>query len=98
MLIVQRFDAVVGDATILYNRSLYVGFTQPYTQTGLVMMVKMERVRGKTWSFLHPFSAGLWAIAGAFFVTTAFLVWLMEHEDNDEFKGRVNEQVVTSLA
>ncbi|GLJ39324.1 hypothetical protein SUGI_0802600 [Cryptomeria japonica] len=94
----NRFDGVVGDATILWSRSLNVDFTQPYTQTGLVMMVPLERVRGRTWSFLHPFSAGLWAIAGAFFVFTAFLVWLMEHEDNNEFQGKVNEQIVTSLA
>ncbi|GLJ39328.1 hypothetical protein SUGI_0802650 [Cryptomeria japonica] len=93
----NRFDAVVGDATILWNRSLYVDFTPPYTQTGLVMMVPLKRVRGRTWTFLHPFTAGLWAIAGAFFVFTAFLVWLMEHEYNDDFQGGVTQQVVTSL-
>ncbi|XP_057825045.1 glutamate receptor 3.4-like [Cryptomeria japonica] len=93
----NRYDAVVGDATILWNRSLYVGFTQPYTQTGLVMMVPLKRVRVFTWSFLHPFTAALWATAGAFFVCTAFLVWLVEHKDNEEFQGGVTKQVVTSL-
>lgn len=88
---------MVADETILWNRSLYVEFTQPYTQTVLVMTVPLKIVRGRTWTFLHPFTAGLWFVAGVFFVCTAFLVWLMEHKDNDEFQGEVSQQVVTSL-
>ncbi|GLJ39326.1 hypothetical protein SUGI_0802620 [Cryptomeria japonica] len=86
---------VVVDTAILWNRSLYVDFTQPYTQMGLVMMVPLKRVRGRTWMFLHPFSAGLWAIAGAFFVFSVFLVWLMEHENNDELPSGVTQQEVS---
>ncbi|GLJ39316.1 hypothetical protein SUGI_0802470 [Cryptomeria japonica] len=43
------------------------------------------------------FTAALWATSGALFVFTAFLVWLMEHKDNEEFQGGVTKQVVTSL-
>ncbi|KAH9320747.1 hypothetical protein KI387_015386, partial [Taxus chinensis] len=93
----KRFDAVVGDSTILWNRSMYVGFSQPYSQTGLVMMVPITKVRGKTRIFLRPFTAGLWAVSGAFFLFTAFLVWLMEHHDNEEFSGKISQQVITSL-
>ncbi|XP_059066189.1 glutamate receptor 3.5-like [Cryptomeria japonica] len=93
----NTLDAVVGDSTILWDRSLYVDFTQPYTQTGLVMMIPLKKAGGRTWTFLHPFTTGLWVIAGAFVVFTAFLVWLMEHQDNHEFQGGVIQQVVTSL-
>uniref|UniRef100_A0A0D6QS63 Glutamate receptor n=1 Tax=Araucaria cunninghamii TaxID=56994 RepID=A0A0D6QS63_ARACU len=93
----KKYDIVVGDATILWNRSNYVDFSQPYTSTGLVMMVPMRKVRNRTWSFLYPFTAGLWAIAGALFVFTAFLVWLMERHDSEEFNGGIANQIVTSL-
>ncbi|GLJ39327.1 hypothetical protein SUGI_0802640 [Cryptomeria japonica] len=93
----NTFDAVVGDSTILWNRSLYVDFTQPYTQMGLLLMVPLKKARGQTWTFLYPFNTGLWVIAGTFFVFTAFLLWLMEYQDNHEFQGGVIQEVVTSL-
>ncbi|KAH9798632.1 glutamate receptor 2.7 [Citrus sinensis] len=31
-----EFDAVVGDITIVFNRSNYVGFTLPYTESGVI--------------------------------------------------------------
>ncbi|KAH9320739.1 hypothetical protein KI387_015378 [Taxus chinensis] len=70
---------------------------KPYSQTGLVMMVPITKVRGKTRIFFRPFTAGLWAVSGAFFLFTAFLVWLMEHSDNEEFSGNISQQVITSL-
>ncbi|KAI3823962.1 hypothetical protein L1987_05408 [Smallanthus sonchifolius] len=35
----KKYDAVVGDVTILANRSRYVEFTQPFIESGLSMVV-----------------------------------------------------------
>ncbi|GLJ41421.1 hypothetical protein SUGI_0857380 [Cryptomeria japonica] len=35
---IQKFDAVVGDVSVIANRSKYLDFTQPYTETGLIMV------------------------------------------------------------
>lgn len=51
----QGFDAVVGDTTIMANRSDKVEFTLPYTETGIWMLVRTgqkENVNG--WIFLKP--------------------------------------------
>lgn len=90
----NEFDAVVGDITILANRSLYVDFTLPYTESGVRMLVPVRDQRQKTaWTFLKPLSAGLWLGAGAFFVFTGFIVWFMEHRTNHEFRGPPTSQI-----
>ncbi|KAL6213750.1 hypothetical protein ACLB2K_013194 [Fragaria x ananassa] len=46
-----KFDAVVGDVTIRAKRSLYVDFTMPYTESGIVMVVPIFDTRAKNaWS------------------------------------------------
>ncbi|URE08206.1 hypothetical protein MUK42_04415 [Musa troglodytarum] len=39
----QKYDAVVGDVTIRANRSLYVDFTLPFTESGVSMVVHQGR-------------------------------------------------------
>jgi hypothetical protein len=34
----QNYDAVVGDITIVYNRSLYIDYTLPFTESGVSMI------------------------------------------------------------
>ncbi|CAN6196019.1 unnamed protein product [Urochloa humidicola] len=90
----NEFDAVVGDITILANRSLYVDFTLPYTESGVRMLVPVRDQRKKTaWTFLKPLSADLWLGAGAFFVFTGLIVWFIEHRTNDEFRGPPASQI-----
>ena len=90
----QEFDAVVGDVTILANRSLYVDFTLPYTESGVRMLVPVRDKRQKTaWTFLKPLSADLWLGTGAFFVFTGFIVWFIEHRTNQEFRGPPASQI-----
>ena len=38
----QRYDAVVGETTIVANHSLYVDFTLPYSESGMSMVVLMK--------------------------------------------------------
>ncbi|KAG2635168.1 glutamate receptor 2.9-like [Panicum virgatum] len=90
----NEFDAVVGDVTILANRSLYVDFTLPYTESGVRMLVPVRDKRQKTaWTFLKPLSADLWLGTGAFFVFTGFIVWFIEHRTNQEFRGPPASQI-----
>ncbi|KAG8050141.1 hypothetical protein GUJ93_ZPchr0009g587 [Zizania palustris] len=92
----KEFDAVVGDITILANRSLYVDFTLPFTESGVRMLVPVHDQRHKTaWTFLQPLTASLWLGTGAFFVFTGCVVWLIEHRTNEEFRGPPVSQIGT---
>ncbi|XP_039047806.1 LOW QUALITY PROTEIN: glutamate receptor 2.2-like [Hibiscus syriacus] len=44
----QKFDAAVGDITILANRSRYVDFTLPYLQSHVSMVVKIKMMGERT--------------------------------------------------
>ncbi|KAK3437307.1 hypothetical protein EUGRSUZ_C01871 [Eucalyptus grandis] len=64
----QNYDAVVGDTTILANRSLYVEFTLPYTESGIAMLVPYKDNKSKNaWVFLKPLTGDLWLATGCFF-------------------------------
>ncbi|XP_048562795.1 glutamate receptor 2.9-like [Triticum urartu] len=90
----KEYDAVVGDITILANRSLYVDFTLPYTESGVRMLVPVWDQRQKTaWTFLDPLTADLWLGTGAFFVFTGFVVWCIEHRTNKDFRGPPGSQI-----
>ncbi|XP_020570687.1 glutamate receptor 2.9-like [Phalaenopsis equestris] len=94
----QNYDAVVGDVTIIANRSLYVDFTLPYTESGVSMLVPINDNRKKdAWAFLDPLTTDLWLASGAFFIFTGFVVWLIEHRINPEFRGEPTEQLGTVL-
>ncbi|GER31770.1 glutamate receptor 1.2 [Striga asiatica] len=94
----KTFDAVVGDVTILANRSSFVEFTQPFTESGLTMLVTVNsRARNTAWIFIKPFSGGMWAVTGAVFLYTVLIVWLLEREMNPEFEGPWWNQLNTAL-
>ncbi|KAJ6797674.1 glutamate receptor 2.8 [Iris pallida] len=90
-----KYDAVVGDVTITANRSEFVDFTLPYTVAGVSMVVPIRDERSKTWIFLKPLKADLWLVSGAFFVFTGFVVWVIEHRVNEEFRGPPAHQAGT---
>ncbi|XP_020264747.1 glutamate receptor 2.7-like [Asparagus officinalis] len=92
----QKYDAVVGDITIIANRSLYVDFTLPYTESGVSMLVPIKDKRHKgAWTFLEPLSTDLWLASAAFFIFTGFVVWFLEHRINEEFRGTISNQLGT---
>ncbi|KAL8130664.1 hypothetical protein V2J09_019819 [Rumex salicifolius] len=94
----QRFDAVVGDVTIVANRSLYVDFTLPYTESGVTMVAPIkDKGNEKAWVFLKPLSRDLWVATFCFFVFIAFVVWVLEHRINPQFRGPLVHQAGTSL-
>ncbi|XP_059288173.1 glutamate receptor 2.8-like [Lycium ferocissimum] len=90
----KEYDAIVGDVTILANRSEYVDFTLPFTESGISAVVPVKSDdRKNTWIFLKPLKSELWITTGAFFVFIGFVVWLLEHRVNEEFRGPKRKQV-----
>ncbi|KAH0854534.1 hypothetical protein HID58_063734, partial [Brassica napus] len=93
-----KWDAVVGDITITSNRSSYVDFTLPYTESGVSMIVPVRSNKNKnSWVFLKPWSLDLWITTGCFFVFIGFVVWLFEHRVNTDFRGPPHHQIGTSV-
>ncbi|KAJ4816506.1 glutamate receptor 2.2 [Rhynchospora pubera] len=86
-LVYQKFDAVVGDVTIRANRTNYVEFKMPYTESGVSMIVPLQPdSRQSVWIFLKPLSLELWLTSLGFFIFTGFVVGIIEW-NNQEFRG-----------
>ncbi|PON73156.1 Ionotropic glutamate receptor [Parasponia andersonii] len=93
-----NYDAVVADSTIRANRSQFVDFTLPYTESGVVMVVPMiDNKRKSAWVFLKPLTWDLWVTSFCFFVFIGFVVWVLEHRINEDFRGPPLHQVGTSF-
>ncbi|KEH35890.1 glutamate receptor 3.2 [Medicago truncatula] len=93
-----KFDAVVGDITITADRSNCVDFTMPYTESGVTMVVSMKDSRKKNaWAFLKPLTWDLWVTSACSFVFIGFVVWVLEHRINNDFRGPLSHQIGTSL-
>ncbi|KAH0749364.1 hypothetical protein KY290_028596 [Solanum tuberosum] len=90
----KKFDAIIGDITISANRSKYVDFTLPFTESGFSAVVPVkDDDRKNAWIFMKPLKSELWVTTGAFFVFIGFVVWVLEHRVNKEFRGPKREQV-----
>ncbi|KAM2695314.1 hypothetical protein EV1_039829 [Malus domestica] len=89
----QNYDAVVGDTTIISNRSQYVDFTIPYTDLGVGILIKNEKK--DMWIFLKPLSGDLWITSACFFILTGLVVWVIERPVNQEFQGTPLQQIGT---
>ncbi|CAA6671983.1 unnamed protein product [Spirodela intermedia] len=94
----QGYDAVVGDTTILANRSRNVDFTLPFTESGWTMIVLVKENNGKSgWIFVKPWRSDLWIASFAFFVFTGFVVWMIEHRVNPAFRGHPTQHLGRSF-
>ncbi|XP_012853756.1 PREDICTED: glutamate receptor 2.3-like [Erythranthe guttata] len=72
-----KYDAVAGDVTILGNRSQYVDFTAPYTETGISMVVPIQDdKRRNKWLFVKPLTWQLWL---AIFLSTFLIGGLVSY-------------------
>ncbi|KAL6345761.1 hypothetical protein AAG906_017506 [Vitis piasezkii] len=92
----KKYDAVVGDTTIVANRSNYVDFTLPYTESGVSMIVPIKDNKSKSaWIFLKPLTWGLWVTSACFFVFIGFVIWVLEHRINEDFRGPPSHQAGT---
>ncbi|WOK99754.1 glutamate receptor 3.5-like isoform X1 [Canna indica] len=89
------FDAAVGDISIVTNRTRIVDFTQPYIESGLVIVAPVKERHSDAWAFLKPFTIKMWCITGVSFLFVGLVVWILEHRLNKEFRGTPREQVAT---
>ncbi|KAF3664570.1 putative glutamate receptor 2.8-like [Capsicum annuum] len=93
-LLFKKHDAVIGDVTISANRSKYVDFTLPFTESGISTVVPVKGDDRKSpWIFMKPLKSELWITIGAFFIFIGFVVWVLEHRVNKEFRGPKRKQV-----
>nr|GMC77373.1 glutamate receptor 2.8-like [Ipomoea batatas]GMC78021.1 glutamate receptor 2.8-like [Ipomoea batatas] len=89
-----NFDAVVGDVTILSNRSKHVDFTLPFTESGVTTVVPVKQDdRKNAWIFSKPLRKELWGTSAAFFVLIGTVIWVLEHQENNEFQGPLHKQI-----
>ncbi|KAF5936362.1 hypothetical protein HYC85_027491 [Camellia sinensis] len=89
-----KLDAVVGDTTIIASRSQYVDFSLPYTESGVSMMVPIRDNRRKNaWVFLKPLTWELWVTSFCSFIFVGFVVWVLEHRINEDFRGPPSHQM-----
>ncbi|CAI9286505.1 unnamed protein product [Lactuca saligna] len=75
----EQFDAIAGDVTIVARRHEYVDFTQPYTESGLEMIVPIRsKLSNQPWLFMKPFTAQMWWLIAAITLYNGFIIWLIE--------------------
>lgn len=91
------YDAVIGDIAIITNRTRMADFTQPYAESGLVVVAPVRKLNSGTWVFLRPFTAWMWCVTGISFLIVGTVVWILEHRINDEFRGPPRKQMITVL-
>ncbi|WMV39036.1 hypothetical protein MTR67_032421 [Solanum verrucosum] len=94
-VVANKYDAAVGDVTITTNRTRIVDFTQPYMESGLVVVAPIKELKSSPWAFLRPFTLQMWCVTGVFFLFVGTVVWILEHRHNPEFRGSPRHQLVT---
>ncbi|KAJ1403838.1 Solute-binding protein family 3/N-terminal domain of MltF [Sesbania bispinosa] len=92
-----EFDGAVGDIAITTERTKMVDFTQPYIESGLVVVAPVKESETSALAFLAPFTPRMWLVTAIFFILVGTVVWILEHRVNDEFRGPPKKQVVTIL-
>ncbi|KAJ4959376.1 hypothetical protein NE237_026487 [Protea cynaroides] len=94
----KNFDAVVGDMTIWKNRSKYVDFTVPHSESGVVVVVPMkDDLEREIWMFVKPLSQGLWLVTIAGFIYIGVIVWILEYPTNTTLGVSRGERLQASL-
>ncbi|GMH14934.1 hypothetical protein Nepgr_016775 [Nepenthes gracilis] len=91
------FDASIGDIAITTNRTRMADFTQPFIESGLVVVAPVRTLKSNAWSFLTPFTPMMWCVTAGFFLIVGAVVWILEHRLNDEFRGPPRKQITTVL-
>ncbi|KAK3437321.1 hypothetical protein EUGRSUZ_C01849 [Eucalyptus grandis] len=76
----------------------FIPFTARSTYDEMIDQVFYKDNKNKNaWVFLKPLTWDLWLTIGCFFVFIAQVVWILEHQINEDFRGSVAHQVGTSF-
>ncbi|KAK6792761.1 hypothetical protein RDI58_011842 [Solanum bulbocastanum] len=95
----KSLDAAVGDTEILPDRYELAEFSQPYIDSGLVMVVT-ERPRLKKTHFIviKAFKLKLWILLAVMSMSTGVVIWLNEYvNDNPDFSGSFPQLIGSML-
>ena len=87
----------MGDITITTERTKIVDFTQPYIESGLVVVAPMRKSNSGAWAFLRPFTPMMWSVTGLFFLVVGAVVWVLERRINDDFRGPPRRKFITII-
>ncbi|XP_071922824.1 glutamate receptor 2.7-like [Coffea arabica] len=95
----KNLDAAVGDIGIVVDRYRIADFTQPYLETGVVMVVTVKPDVTKTrLMVLKAFALKMWILLAALSVFTGAVIWLNEHANNNpEFRGPFPQNIGAML-
>ncbi|XP_031253196.1 glutamate receptor 2.7-like [Pistacia vera] len=93
----KKFDAVVGDVAIVTKRLKHADFTHPYTESGLVMIVPLQKSSNKALLFMKPFTNAMWILTVIVSIYNGFVVWLIERNHGHELTGSAFQQTGTFL-
>ncbi|KAK1393344.1 Glutamate receptor [Heracleum sosnowskyi] len=93
------FDAVVGDTNIVANRCEYAEFSQPYSDSGLQVLVytKSKKSAARAWLFKKPFTTSTWISTALINLYSGFVVWFIERQTNRDFEGSWFKQCGTII-
>ncbi|CAI0421767.1 unnamed protein product [Linum tenue] len=91
------YDGIVGDVAIITNRTKMADFTQPYIESGLVVVAPVMTRNSNEWAFMRPFTPAMWVVTGVFFLIVGAVIWILEHRLNDDFRGPPRRQVITII-
>ncbi|KAG0454744.1 hypothetical protein HPP92_024036 [Vanilla planifolia] len=72
------YDAAVGDIQIMSSRYHSISYSQPYLDSGLVMVVKQRREEDKGWIFIRPFTGSMWLLIAVMCLYTWAVVYAIE--------------------
>ena len=74
-----------------------VDFTQPYVESGLVVVASVKELNSNAWAFFRPFTPMMWLVTTISFLVVGAVVWFLERRNNEEFQGTPKKQFSTVL-
>lgn len=95
----KTLDGGVGDTEIMADRYEYAEFTQPYLDSGLVIVVPVKpNIMKERFIFFYAFTTKLWILLLAMTIGTVSIVWLNEHvHGNDEFVATSTFEYISKM-
>nr|GEW23607.1 glutamate receptor 2.9-like [Tanacetum cinerariifolium] len=95
----KTLDAAVGDTEIMADRYEYAQFSQPYMESGLVMVVPIKPNSMKeTFFFIYAFTTKMWIMLLTMTLATVSVVWFNEHVDNNpDFQASSTFEYITQM-
>ncbi|XP_011083927.1 glutamate receptor 2.7-like [Sesamum indicum] len=95
----KSLDAAVGDTEIMADRYVYAEFSQPYIESGLVMLVTAKpRLKESRFIALSAFTKKMWIQLAGLSMSTGAIIWLSEYATgNEQFANNSFLQLIGSV-